>query len=434
MSHNLIKLLGFSRGYTGDITTGYILMAVNICAQIILVPIYINFMGKYEFGILVILLSFVNYAGVGVGGMTGGISRVMGEYVAWGDNRGFEEAYALSKIIYVGYAGLLSIIVIVVIFSLDGIILQNVIESERKVIQWSIVAAAFYFVVHYDLSVERLAIAAKGHQLAGNIFQTLSLVLFVITVVPWLLLGGNLYGVLVCLIGGVIAARAAFWIYWKKLGVKIGWSKPNSDMFMLVKRLAGRMGMRYTLYGAILITMQADTILISLLGGARSAAEFVLVWKIADVLIQIIWRLPEYYQPYLIQMDARGETEKAVEGCKDALRWMVIISLIVGALYAFFGPWIVRTWVGSQNAIESPFAFLLAGGAIFWLGAARLPAVFAYSTIRLESLIKVASVEVIGKMILTVLFFPMIGLMAPLAAINAMHIGGIFLMYRRVIK
>jgi hypothetical protein len=94
----------------------------------------------------------------------------------------------------------------------------------------------------------------------------------------------------------------------------------------------------------------------------------------------------------------------------------------------------VRVWVGTENAIKEPLPYILAGGAIFWLGAARLPAVFAYGTVQLGQLIKVAGIEVICKVLLTFLLYPRMGFVAPLAAINAVHLGGIFLLYRRIIR
>jgi O-antigen/teichoic acid export membrane protein len=243
-----------------------------------------------------------------------------------------------------------------------------------------------------------------------------------------------LKGVMLCLIGGVLGARVTSWLYWRHVGVRIGWYWPNSETLPLLRRLIGPMGIGYMLYGAIFLTMQTDSMIVGWLGGAGAAAEFILVWKAADILVQVIWRIPEYSQPYLIQLDARGEIERLRDGCQKALRWIVLVSVVIGICYALFGPWILRLWVGHENAIENPLAFFLAGGAIFWLGVARLPAVFAYATVRLKRLIKIVSIELIGKVILTFLFFPKIGYIAPLAAINVMHAAGIFLMYRRVIK
>jgi len=76
--------------------------------------------------------------------------------------------------------------------------------------------------------------------------------------------------------------------------------------------------------------------------------------------------------------------------------------------------------------------YALAGGAVFWLTIARLPAIYAFSQVRLKSLIKVTALETIGKVIFVFALFPTLGLYAPLVAINVLHILGIAYLYQRL--
>jgi O-antigen/teichoic acid export membrane protein len=133
-------------------------------------------------------------------------------------------------------------------------------------------------------------------------------------------------------------------------------------------------------------------------------------------------------------MDACGERELLAIHSRKGLRWMVAISLAIGLSYGLLGPWIVKLWVGSDIRPQSTVAYILAGAVIFWLGSARLPAVVAYSTLRLKSLLQVAGLEVLGKLALSLILFPRIGYLAPLAAINIIHAGGLFVLYRRLLK
>jgi O-antigen/teichoic acid export membrane protein len=315
----------------------------------------------------------------------------------------------------------------------EHLIFHNLPSAYRKAVHLSILAIAVYFVVLYDFSVERLALTAKRRQVAGNLFQILNLLIFAISVVPWLLSGGSLVGVLICLVGGVVVARAASWIYWRCAEIKIGLCCSIKESIPLLKRLMGRMGLGYLLYGMLILTMQADTLIVGWLGGAEIAATFALVWQIANLAIQLLWKIPEYLLPHLIHIDTRGEKNRLQKVYREGLRWMLIVSFTAGLGYALLGHWVVKLWVGSENAPDNTLAYIFAGAAVFWLGSARLPAVFAYSTVKLKRLNIVAGIEVMGKLLLIFLLFPKLSYLAPLIAVNVVHIGGVALAYRRLL-
>jgi O-antigen/teichoic acid export membrane protein len=430
---SLITRIRNNPDYFGAVLTGYALMGLNILVQVFLVPLYLTYLGKYQFGVLMMLLSFINYASIGIGWMSGGALRVLGEYAAKGDNQGFAQSYSLSKSIYVGYALIIAIGMVTIGLNWEHLIFHNLPSAYRKAVHLSILAIAVYFVVLYDFSVERLALTAKRRQVAGNLFQMLNLLIFAISVVPWLLSGGSLVGVLICLVGGVVVARAASWIYWRCAEIKIGLCCSIKESIPLLKRLMGRMGLGYLLYGMLILTMQADTLIVGWLGGAEIAATFALVWQIANLAIQLLWKIPEYLLPYLIHIDTRGEKNRLQKVYREGLRWMLIVSFTAGLGYALLGHWVVKLWVGSENAPDNTLAYIFAGAAVFWLGSARLPAVFAYSTVKLKRLNIVAGIEVMGKLLLIFLLFPKLSYLAPLIAVNVVHIGGVALAYRRLL-
>jgi O-antigen/teichoic acid export membrane protein len=420
--------------YIFAVCTGYMLMGVNITVQILLVPLYLKNLGEYQFGILMVLLAFVNYASIGTSWMVGGVLRVMTEHVVMDDHEGFDRTYALAKLIYVGYALFVALGLVGVVSVFEASLFGDMSTQQRTAMHLSTLAVAAYVIVQFDFSVERLVCIATGQQAAGNIFQIVSLVVFVVTVIPWLSVGGGLAGVLLCLVGGVVTARLMSWAYWRSRGLQVRWRWPDEGMRVVLRRLVGPMGLGYFLYGALVMTMQADALLVAWLGGAAMVAEFVLVWKVAEMLVQVLWRLPEYYQPYLMQMDARGEHKQLRASCERGLRWLVGISLLVGVGYGLLGPWVVGVWVGPEYRPSEPLGYVLAGAGIFWLGSARLPAIVAYATVRLKKLVSVAGIEVLGKLLLSLALFPKMGYLAPLAAISLTHMAGVFFLYRRLVR
>ena len=145
-------------------------------------------------------------------------------------------------------------------------------------------------------------------------------------------------------------------------------------------------------------------------------------------------RVPEALAPYIVHMDTRGEVERLERTYRQGQRWIWAIAAAGGVFYAVFGHFIVSLWVGAENAPDDPLVYVLAGAALVWLAGARLPAVYAYAMVRLRALIVVTFVEVAGKVALTVALFPWIGYLAPLVAINVVHLSGIALGYAALRK
>jgi O-antigen/teichoic acid export membrane protein len=194
------------------------------------------------------------------------------------------------------------------------------------------------------------------------------------------------------------------------------------------------MGRGYALYGMLLITLlQADTLLIGWLGGAVMVAEFVLVWKIADVVIQTLWRIPESLQPYLVQMDARGEMARMRRLFDQGQKWLTVMGILCGGLFALLGPYLVELWVGAEQAPDSRLAYVLAGGAIFWSVSARLPAIYGFSLVRLAALNRATGIELAARVAMTLALFPFMGYLAPLIAVNVAHASGVAALYRRIV-
>lgn len=409
-------------------------MGTHVAVQVLLVPLYLHTLGEFQFGVLMVLLAFINYAAIGINWITGGVIRVLGEAVAHKNEEGFRRTYVLSKWIYVGYSVILATAGPLLILAAPGRLIDTVPTEYRDSVVNSIILLGAYLVVYYDLCVDRLAFIASGKLYLSNILQTVALVAFAGGAVPVLLLGGALHDVVACLLGGIVLARIGAWWIWRGLKIRIGWQVPTGEDWSLLRRLVGRMGFGFFVYGTILLTMQADTIVISALGGVTLAAEFVLVWKIAEIVIQIIWRIPETFIPNLIQLDAKADTERLRSLSRASVQWSIIVSLIAGIVYAVGGATIVELWVGPEHAPHNPLGYALAGLVIILMGSSHTHAMFAYATLRLKELIKVSGVELLLKLTLTVTLFPFVGYLAPMIGLIVVRIGGVQFAYRNLTR
>lgn len=420
--------------YAGAVATGYGLMGLQLVVQIILVPLYLGALGKYQFGLLMVLLSFIHVAGLGINWMHGINLRVLGEAFAKGDRDGFARYYGVTKLIFVGYGAVVAVAMVAAAWGFPSTFFGEIPDQQRDSLGLAVLFAAAYFVLLNDLSVEYVALCSVKRQIRAIRVLIVSVAVFAAAVVPWLLSGGGLAGIMGCFVIGAVVARIVAWLAWRgsETGAMWRWLVPESRP--LLARLFGPMGRGYFLYGVIFLILQADILIVGLLGGAKAAAEFTLVWKIAEFSILVLWRVSEHLKPELVQMDVRGETDRLARVYGQGVWWLRAAALVTGLGYGLLGPWLVRLWVGAGNAPEDPIAYALAGAAIFWLGSARLPAVFAHALVRLRQLNMVAGLEVVAKLVLTVLLFPRFGILAPLIAISAVHLCGIAYAYPRLVK
>ncbi len=416
--------------YARSVVTSYGGVALNIIVQLVLVPLYLAYLGKYQFGVLMILLGAINYLNIGVVWATAGAQRILGEMFALDDREGLAESYGMSRLLFVGYAATVTVVVLGGMWvAQDAIDLEGGLEF-RTLLHAAMFAGA-YFIVLFDFNVDRITLVASGHQATANLLAILSQAVFAVAAVLLLRQGLGLPGVLSALFGGMVAARIASW--WWVRGQGIRWRLPGRRGFQVLRRLVGPMGGGYALYGFLLLTLlQADVIILGWLGGAKMVADFVLIWKIADVGMQALWRIPESLQPYLVQMDVRGERERLGRTYRQGQKWMTVIAALAAAGYAALGPFVVRLWVGADNAPDAPWAYVLAGGAVFWLVSARTPAIFAFSLLRLRGLNLAAGIEVAAKLVVLLALFPVAGYYSPLIAVNVIHLGGVALLYRRL--
>jgi len=430
---SFIKLGGLAPQFSFAITTGYALMGLNLLIQLGLVPLYIQKLGKVQFGMLMIIFSFMNFAALGVGWLSGGIARLLGEHAARQDHEQLAKTYITAKVLYVGYA-----VVVVLLLGVIGAI-SFVLSGEGPAsLKWddsvwlSIGIAALYFIAQYDFAIDRITLVAMTRQPAADLIQMVGLCVTALFVTTWLVNGGGMAGVLGGYLLGTLMARIGSWRYMKQTGLHILPSLSRYGGMDSWKKLVGITSGGYFIYGVTLLAMQADTMVVGWLGGSALAAEFTLVWKIPEVIIQLIWRIPGALEPYIIRLDTLGRYERIQDIYKQGLGWMLGASVLASVMYALLGHPFVMLWVGTAQAPSSQLAYVFAALAMFWLCAVRWPAGFAHATVRLRQLNWVAGLEVVGKLTIALMLFPKLGYTAFFIAISLVHFFGAFWMYLRL--
>ena len=414
--------LSLNRNYANALMTGYGLMGVMIVVQLVLVPLYLTHLGKEKFGILAMIMAATTYAAIGVGWLSGGMARIMAERAAVDDIEGFKTAYAFAKWLYVGYA----ILAVLVFWLVAPTLLPNALKNKETLT--ALLLACIYLTLLYEYNADRAAFNARHWQAKGNLREIIGQIVFAAGVLFGLYAGWGLPGVVAAQIAGILTVRALAWYYWRNDAWQLTWMKSIPDFKVLWNRVSGKMGHGYVVYGVLLLTLQADVLLLGWLSSPETVANYYLLWRIPEVVILLLWRIPGSYGPFLVAMDTKGEHESLQKNYNRGLYLIIAAAGIAALLYATAGSWIVSVWVG-ENAPEGYLPYMLAASAMFFLGVARWPSGIAYSLVNTMPLICILGTELVGKLVLLLLLFNKFEYLTPMLATTIVHSMLIFYLY-----
>ncbi len=425
---NLIAKAKNNPDYAAAILTGYVSMGLQIVIQILLVPLYLHTLGSYRFGALMILSAQIAFGYLFVGFFYSVLLRRFRESLTAGDTAEFTRVYVAGKMILLAIGALFGFMVL----GLEAwypVFFEDVPTDLQSEIWWATALAVLHFFLMCEVSVEQTLFSALQRQVSGNLLGLIGLVAFAVAVVPWLLSGGGLAGVFGCFVLGDVLSRIYAFITLRRAKLAIQLSALATGFGETCRHLLSGRATFYFAYALVAMVLQSDVLIIGMLSGADVTAQFVLVWKIADVMVLVISRITIHLQPEFLGMDVAGDRARLRRVYHEAYWGLLLVSAVIAAGYALVGPWIMQLWVGAERAPKDPWLYWLAGAAILWLGASRLPGILAQALSRMRGLLCIATIEMTAKLGLIVALFPIVNIRASLIAISAVHGLGIAVAY-----
>jgi O-antigen/teichoic acid export membrane protein len=330
-------------------------------------------------------------------------------------------------LVYVSYA----LVAIAIFWLAAPWLLANALADAE--IHTAIVLSCIYFFLAYEYNGDRQAFIARHWQARGNLREAAGQLVFAAGVVLGLYTNMGLPGVVGAQVAGMLTTRILAWLHWRNDAYGLGWQRRIAGWRELWQRVSGRVGRDYVIYGVLLLTLQADALIVGWLSGPEIAASYYLLWRIPEVCILLLWRIPGSYAPHLIAMDTRGERDLLRLGYRRGQLAMFILAGMAALVYGLAGPWIVGLWVG-EYAPVSHWHYAVAAVALFFVASSRWPAELAYALMNTKPLLRLAAIETVGKLILISVLFGSFSYLSPLLAIASVHMCGVFYLYSRLGK
>ena len=418
---------------TGALATGYALTVVTAVVNILLVPVYLHSIGRVGFGLLMMLLGLSSYAAISVLWLTGGVTRGLGAAHARGSHEEFASIWAAGKWGALGGAGAVAGLVGFVLWLFPQVL--GVGTREIGDLHAALALFLAQLAVAWCYSIDRVALNVSGRQTISNLLTIGQQLTFAALAYLALAANGGLSSVLAALLASHVAALVTTWLIRRRINWKLTWRTPLEEgVRRELRTMLSSQGIAFVLFGIFSLSLQADVLFVGLLGGPAVAAEFTLIWKVAEITIQGLWRVPDVFQPRIIHLDAMNQRDALSKLLARIDRLVIILSVCAGLCYAAIGPWIIELWVGANQVQKGQLPFVLAGATIVWLSLVRLPTATAFVTDRLGDVLRVMGSELILKLAATAALLPWLGALAPLVSVNVVHALGVAYGYRRVLR
>ena len=413
------------RSYLLALGSGQIALLATAAGQLISIPLQISAVGVEGFGVVSLVLTWLGLAAAGVVWLTSGGVRRLGETAAREEWNAYHSARIAVHVCLAGFGLLLALVVPPIGLALADHLSPELHGQWPGALLW---ISAYAFLQYEQAGVTTILTAGKRQHICnlGVIAQNV-----VFIVVLWLLLrdGGGLSEIFFALAAGLATSRLILAIGARR-GLPV--SGARGRFRSGVRDLLGRRGAGYTAYGTLTLFQNADMALVGLLGGSEAAGLFGLVWRIPTLLVQVLWRIPAYLEPYIIHSDAAGN-KASVQSLYTRGEAAFYSAALLGALlFGLFGYEVLEIWVGAGHAPAASWIYWAAGGAAFWLAAVRWPINFLHAMVRLRGLVAALSLEIVLRLLLIVSLYSIAGFAAPFIAVNVVMGGLLFWMYRKL--
>jgi O-antigen/teichoic acid export membrane protein len=421
------NLVAAAPGLRRAVLSGWMLIGMSILVQGITVPLYLSHLTSDEFGLAAMLNAFVMFSMVGAGGIWSGGIQFLGERAGLKDASGFAVAYRVTCVAYVGY-GLIVCTILTVAVAFWQIAHPQLSSGE---IWRTTVAVIAYLLLLYRNGVDRIALFARAEIGVANAGSMLVQAIFLPLVVLLLSLEIGLVAVPAAYFGSLCFGQLYARLHWRRARVDLSApANTSTDWRTVVGFLFGRTGGLFQAQGALALALSSDILILGALAGPALAGEFTLLWKVAEISILALSKIPEALQPHFIQYGARGDNHDFAKLYRRALVVITGCALVGGIGYALLGPWVVGLWVGPAHVPTTDHGYALAGLTLFLVGSTRLPTIACMARRQLTSLVFLMLTEVVLKIAFILLLRDRLGAAAPLAAWSAVQILGVWGAYQ----
>jgi len=362
---------------------GSILNTLNLVAQILsgfyLMPLMIHTFGDANFGIWILVASFMGYAAILDLGLPSAVSRFISQAIGIGEKEGRDEIkYITSTAFYIFvFIALLTLPLIFLFIKFAYIFVK--VPSQIVLLQKLLMVLCINNLILFPTFVfEGILTANLRFDMINSraiIFTLLRMIFTVLLIrlsygliaIAWVTVGCNI-------LETITRVSLAYYVD-KQISIS-----PANFKISRIQKLFGY-GV-YTFVGKVadILRFQVDSLVISAFTNVSLVTPFRIAARLIEYFIQFISGLTSVFSPYFSQEEGRKNFQSIKEKFLFVTKINVFIATFTGLMLILFGENFIYRWVGPNYSISYVILVILAIPVTFALvQSAAFPLLYGIS-------------------------------------------------------
>ena len=335
----------------------YLNTGVSMLGTLILVPMYLHYLGKEQYGLWLVVLSIVGYLGLSNLGIAQSVSNFVASANARKDSEGIRAIVATGFWLYV-------IIIVIALIFVFGVVLLAPLESLIKVssslknvVIPVLIISSFFFLLQLPLTIFRVTLRSLNLIYKEQLFGIMFIVIQFVGVLFVLLSGIGIIGLSVVYGAVGVLSGVILFTYLHRIVPGISISREFVD-----KKLAKKL-MKPGIYFFILqlsggLVWGTDNIIISAVLGTAAVAPYAVAFKFFMMSSGIASVITSNMLPTITSAYALNNKQHLSNIYTNALRICFGLALLAFFLLISVGSDLMIKWIGIDNYVGNPTFYL----------------------------------------------------------------------------
>lgn len=390
------------RTYAQTVLAGYFYTAVAVGVNLALIPILVGGLGKAAYGIWLTTAALIQWGTVGTGWLAPGFIKKIGDHLARQESMLAAQAVGNARRLYraIGVA-VVALAVVVSTRSELGLFGGEVTPEIRA----TILLAAAWLAFQVESQIQVAVLTAAQRLYVVHVIQAVILLASGVGAAGLVFAGFGLASVAASY---AVAAAVGLVIYTLSRRRLVSIPKSTARFDPATLREIFSTTTPYALSVAGYVLLSSDILLLAFLTSPEVVATYGIAYKLIETMLQVIWRIADATQPYVVELNALGDRA----GLRRLYQRTNEASLMVGgclaAAFFFLGDRFLALWVGTEQAADVSVVRFLAVYALLQT-LVHASVIFPFSIARMRALGRLQVAEGVFKIALAIVLVPTLG-------------------------
>lgn len=394
----------------------YGVILFNILAGLLYTPWMVNKIGKTDYGLYILVTTFLAYFVVDYG-MWQSINKLVSQFRAEGNQKKIEQTIsAATKIYFFLDIGICIILLSIYIF-IDSIF-DNLTPDNLLKFKTIFIIAAIFSILNFPFGFVRGIMFAFEYLIINRLLELGAKILLILSTIFALLLGGGLFSLVIVYAAVPFLKNIIAVIFLYKRGIRIDLRSWNKE---IVWSILGISGWLFLYVIAELFVSNISPTIISIKNSMEQVAIFAIGYTIYGYVYQISNAIAGIFLTKITKMRHLGLTKEIEEYSTKIGRIQLIISgyLILGILLT--GSTFINAWMG-ESFFQSYYvaSLMVIPGFIIYSQQIELALLYAENKIHFQSIMMTLTAFV--SIILSLILIPKLGAVGAALSISVANI------------